>query len=496
MSDAEALGQRLREAREAKDLTLDDVEHAIRIRGRFLEALERGDYSIMTSVQAQGFLRNYARFLGLDFELLLSELDVEKSRSRWKRRNQQPALSSEPPATAARSSAVRRLVTPVEQPRPAQTQRQRTRKSRSLAGNISIVLIAGAVVVGVVFGGTLLFNQLTDSPDENQPLAETIPSQTPSEGVETPANETVSPSPDDTVATPAETPVGGYTPPALTGTSVIVSIQVLQRTWLRVTVDGEVTREGLARPGEVWQFEGTQSVGVRANNAAALDLTVNNQPQGTLGARGQLFDYTYSLPGGGAVVPNTTIEAVAEPPTEAVVQAPSVTATQVLFQPPNFTPIASPQPMTATSPPPTAAVTLPLLDGIPSSIPGQASGGVTQPAIAGATAILVTGATAIPLPLSETDTPTPTIATATEPSSAPTLIRSATPTLSPTVTLTPSDTLTPTSTPSLTRTPSLTPTPTFTVTPSPTMTPTPTLTPSQTPFLPPRFTRTPSPPPK
>lgn len=485
LSDAEALGQRLREAREAKDLSLEEVERAIRIRARFLEALERGDYSVMTSVQAQGFLRNYARYLGLDFELLLAELDAEKGRGRRKRREKQPPLEAPTPVTttAARSSTVRRLVAPAEPPRSAQTSRQR--KPRSLAGNISIVLAAGAVVVGVVLGATLLFNQLTDSPDDNQSQAEVIPTPTPS--AEIPANETVSPSPAD-IVTPAETPVGGYTPPALTGTSVVISIQVLQRTWLRVTVDGEVVREGLAQPGEVWQYEGIQSVGVRANNAAALDLTVNNQPQGTLGARGELFDYTFSLDGGAAAPPDTA----GDTPTEAVVQVP----TEVLFQPPNFTPIASPAPATLTLPPPTAVVTIPLSDGIPSSIPGQSSGGVTSSPAVGETAIVIPGMTPIPLSETDTPTPTPTVATATEPSSAPTLILSATPTSSPTITPTPSDTLTPTSTPSLTRTPSLTPTATFTVTPSPTMTPTPTLTPSQTPFLPPRFTRTPSPPPK
>ena len=71
MSDARALGQRLREAREAKELSLADVEQATRIRLKYVEALEQGDYTSMTPVQAQGFLRNYARFLGLDLELLL-----------------------------------------------------------------------------------------------------------------------------------------------------------------------------------------------------------------------------------------------------------------------------------------------------------------------------------------------------------------------------------------------------------------------------------------
>jgi len=39
VSQAEILGQRLREAREAKELSLDETERATRIRARFLDAL-------------------------------------------------------------------------------------------------------------------------------------------------------------------------------------------------------------------------------------------------------------------------------------------------------------------------------------------------------------------------------------------------------------------------------------------------------------------------
>ena len=60
-------GHILREARETKGLTLAEVQDQIRINARFLDALERGDYEMLpTPVHVRGFLRNYARFLGLD----------------------------------------------------------------------------------------------------------------------------------------------------------------------------------------------------------------------------------------------------------------------------------------------------------------------------------------------------------------------------------------------------------------------------------------------
>jgi len=61
------LGQRLREAREAKKVSLATVEETTRIRRKYLEALEADDYEALPGgVFAQGFVRNYALYLGLD----------------------------------------------------------------------------------------------------------------------------------------------------------------------------------------------------------------------------------------------------------------------------------------------------------------------------------------------------------------------------------------------------------------------------------------------
>src|SRR6185436_7336624 len=66
--DAQALGRYFRETREAKELTLEDAERALRIRQRILESFELGQFTFSDSsdVQIRGFIRNYARFLGLE----------------------------------------------------------------------------------------------------------------------------------------------------------------------------------------------------------------------------------------------------------------------------------------------------------------------------------------------------------------------------------------------------------------------------------------------
>jgi cytoskeletal protein RodZ len=69
------IGQRLKAAREAQRLTLEQAFEATRIRIPYLRALEEDDLAVMPSpVQARGYLRNYAAYLGLDLNRLLEEV--------------------------------------------------------------------------------------------------------------------------------------------------------------------------------------------------------------------------------------------------------------------------------------------------------------------------------------------------------------------------------------------------------------------------------------
>ena len=66
------LGDVLREARERRDLDLTRVERETKIRARYLDALERGAYDELPgTVYTKGFLRNYARYLGLSEDEVL-----------------------------------------------------------------------------------------------------------------------------------------------------------------------------------------------------------------------------------------------------------------------------------------------------------------------------------------------------------------------------------------------------------------------------------------
>ena len=71
----QTIGQRLKVEREEQRLSLEKVFEATRIRIQYLQALEADDLSVMPSpVQARGYLRNYAEYLGFDVEDMLREL--------------------------------------------------------------------------------------------------------------------------------------------------------------------------------------------------------------------------------------------------------------------------------------------------------------------------------------------------------------------------------------------------------------------------------------
>ncbi|GIO11616.1 XRE family transcriptional regulator [Cohnella xylanilytica] len=69
MSD---LGLLLRKAREQRGYTLDDIQEATKIRKRYLEAIEQGDYKVLPgSFYVRAFVKTYAETVGLDAEEVL-----------------------------------------------------------------------------------------------------------------------------------------------------------------------------------------------------------------------------------------------------------------------------------------------------------------------------------------------------------------------------------------------------------------------------------------
>lgn len=68
------LGDSLRQAREEKNFSLKEVENATSIRMSYLKAIEEGEMEkLISPVYAQGFVKQYAVFLGLEADNLIKE---------------------------------------------------------------------------------------------------------------------------------------------------------------------------------------------------------------------------------------------------------------------------------------------------------------------------------------------------------------------------------------------------------------------------------------
>lgn len=68
------VGNLLKQKRKEMNLSLKEAENATSIRLGYLQAIEEGDATkLISPVYAQGFLRQYATFLGMDGERIIRE---------------------------------------------------------------------------------------------------------------------------------------------------------------------------------------------------------------------------------------------------------------------------------------------------------------------------------------------------------------------------------------------------------------------------------------
>ena len=68
------IGNTLRAARERQGLSYPEIEHATKIRSKYIRALEEEEFTVLPSdAYIRGFLRTYADYLGLDGQVYVEE---------------------------------------------------------------------------------------------------------------------------------------------------------------------------------------------------------------------------------------------------------------------------------------------------------------------------------------------------------------------------------------------------------------------------------------
>ncbi|MCC7209121.1 MAG: helix-turn-helix domain-containing protein [Anaerolineae bacterium] len=355
-ADITALGAELRDARQKRDLTLPDVERRIHIRQKYLEALEGGQVVLLPSPpQTRGFLRNYARFLGLDAEWMVSRWDEALAkgsggrRARARRSSIAPVAPPPDPVRATQSGPVRGVapsrtmaippaLTAAGDPEP--TARPRLRIAPLLFFVALIVLLVAALVGGGQFvqqylasnegqPGAPILSPMPGGSLNGDTLAETLSAPT---GTAESPRPTALPNPNappgGVVAQNTEPTPSTPLPPAAEGEGdVSIQLEIVARTWLRVTVDGEVSYQGAPGPNTILQYRGN-TIAIRASNGAGLHAIINNRDLGILGARGQIVDQTFTAGTLEQLAPTPTPSPELPALTESTTPAPELTATE------------------------------------------------------------------------------------------------------------------------------------------------------------------------
>ena len=259
------LGELLKEARQSKEVSLEQVEEELRIRKKYLQALEEEDFSIMPpEVYVKGFLRNYAIYLGLDPEEVKA---LHKGKSAEKGRK--PEFIGKAGQIAGEETGPRSF--PMD---------MSLTQSRLLAFPFLVISLA---ILAFLLLGLWAFRQYFPLPAETgAETKETVTTREP--------RPTFTPTSVVTQATP--TLVGTPTPKAYTG--VDVELVMLERAWLQVHVDGEKVFEGVFDEGTKITWSGEESVAVRCNNAGGVEVILNGQNLGPLGKRGQVVDQEWT----------------------------------------------------------------------------------------------------------------------------------------------------------------------------------------------------------
>lgn len=242
-----SLGERFRAAREQRGLTLSDAAEHLRIRSVYLAAIEEEHWkAIGAPVYIRGFLRTYARYLGIDPEEAVSAFNATEG-------------ASAPVPTAPSAS---------------------TGLDYRPQGGSLVPVIWIASIIAVALIGFVIYLYVTPARGPQQLAATagaqpTAPSLANGSGTAIPA--TAMP------ATPSPKPQ----PKTLV-------IHLTAASWLRVSVDGSVSIEGTFPAGTTKTFHGNVAL-VRVGNAGGVELTVDGKPLGKLGAAGDVVEKNFVL---------------------------------------------------------------------------------------------------------------------------------------------------------------------------------------------------------
>ena len=230
------IGDILRQAREEKGFNLKEIQEVTKIRLRYLEAIDEGDFdSIPGEVYRKGFIVNYANAVGLDGQAVLQKYHNIKAAQEEQARQEQLLIEQEE--------------NPSSKP---------NFNSEWLKGIYLGVAAALAIVLLISFFLLPSLHSKTEEIVKPVEVEETYDNL-------------------DNIQTAFPAPI-------------TITAEFKQRVWVQVVADGEYIfmREGRTfgstEPVQVWTAQ--QEMEIRMGNPAGIELTFNGKKLGPLGPAG------------------------------------------------------------------------------------------------------------------------------------------------------------------------------------------------------------------
>jgi cytoskeletal protein RodZ len=254
-------GAQLKKAREQRGITLDEISLSTKIGVRFLSALEEEHFERLPGgIFNKGFVRSYARTLGIDENQAIVDYLAASGESQPKK----PGDPSEetPPLPAA-----------------AATKREHSLSQfswSSLATPLLLVLL-------VVLLGFLAFQLRRLNISKRHEVAEPVVASQHSQP-----------------AVPADREPSNqnqFQPPTPTPATFTVKIKATDESWLSVTADGKEVMQDTLAAEEEKSIAARKEIVIKAGNIGGLDLWFNGSQLPSQGENGNVRTLTFDANG-------------------------------------------------------------------------------------------------------------------------------------------------------------------------------------------------------
>ena len=281
-----SFGERLKQEREKRKITLEQISLSTKIGTRMLQALEEDNFSQLPGgIFNKGFVRAYSRFVGLDEDQTVVEY-LEAS-------GDAPLLPAEPGS-------------PEDEAREIEENASRETRDAAPVRQLPWGWFAALLLV-VALALSFWNHRRREHPGPSVPPTPTAtqtqsPAPQLSGGASGQSNGTSSSMGGSARPVPPKTSHGlaPALPAASPGEFTLV-IQAREDSWISITADGKTVSSELLLAGSQRAVRGRKEIIVKAGNSGGIDFRLNGNKLDTGGESGEVRTLTF---GPGGILPN------------------------------------------------------------------------------------------------------------------------------------------------------------------------------------------------